>query len=66
MFYEILYSLNLIPYRNIYIQWEYMFVLRINQSVSQLYLSACVKDLKLHLAVMSFIHANLKAHGGVG
>ena len=43
-----------------------MFVLRINQSVSQLYLFACVKDLKLHLAVMSFIHANLIAHGGVG
>ena len=57
MFYEILYSVNLIPYRNIYIQWEYMFVLRINQSVSQLYLFACVKDLKLHLAVMAFIHA---------
>jgi len=66
MFYEILYSVNLIPYRNIYIQWEYMFVLRINQSISQLYLFACVKDLKLHLAVMSFIHANLIAHGGVG
>ena len=37
-----------------------MFVLMINQGF------ACVKDLKLHLAVMSFIHANLKAHGGVG
>ena len=43
-----------------------MFVLRINQSVSQLYLFACVKDLKLHLAVMAFIHANLIADGGVG
>ena len=42
-----------------------MFVLRISQSVSQLYLFACVQDLKLHLAVMSFIHANLIAHGGV-
>ena len=41
----------------IYILWKYMFVLRINQSVSQLYLFACVKDLKLHLAVMAFIHA---------
>ena len=38
----------------------------LNQSVSQLYLFACVKDLKLHLAVMSFIHANLIAQGGVG
>ena len=50
----------------IYILWKYMFVLRINQSVSQLYLFACVKDLKLHLAVMAFIHANLIADGGVG
>ena len=50
---------------NIYI-YIYIFVLRINQSASQLYLFACVKDLKLHLAVMSFIHANLIAHGGVG
>ena len=50
----------------IYIQWKYMFVLRIDQSVLQLYLFACVKNLKLHLAVMSFIHANLIAHGGVG
>ena len=47
-------------------QWKYMFVLMINQGASQLYLFACVKDLKLHLAVMSFIHANLIAHGGVG
>ena len=52
-------------YKILYIQWKYMFVLRISQSVSQLYLFACVQDLKLHLAVMSFIHANLIAHGGV-
>ena len=50
----------------IYIQWKYMFVLRIDQSVSQLCLFACVKNLKLHSAVMSFIHANLIAHGGAG
>ena len=43
-----------------------MFVLRIDQSVSQLYLFACVKNLKLHLAGMSFSHANLIVHGGVG
>ena len=53
-------------YGYIYMQWKYMFVLRIDQSVLQLYLFACVKNLKLHLAVMSFIHANLIAHGGVG
>ena len=37
-----------------------MFVLRVNQSVPQLYVFVCVKDVQLHLAVMSFIHA--KSH----